>query len=235
MPDLYDLPALYDRLYTGDHAREFYVAAARRGTSVLELACGTGRLTLPLAEAGLDVTALDLSTAMLGVARRKPGADAIAWRLGNMATFALGRTFDTIVLAHNSLLHLHSTSAITACFECVRAHLAPGGRFVFDVFNPSLALLAQPAGTRTPFATLDDCIAEASVDYDAAAQVNRATIYVMKPGEPELAIPLHLRCIFPQELPMLVERGGLTLESRLGDFSGAAFVATSRHQICTCR
>ena len=124
MPELYDFPELYDRLYAGDHSRGFYVTAASRGTSVLELACGTGRLTLPLAEAGLDVTALDLSTAMLGVARRKPGADAIAWRLGTMSSFALGRTFDTIVLAHNSLLHLHSTAAITACFERVRAHLA---------------------------------------------------------------------------------------------------------------
>jgi SAM-dependent methyltransferase len=229
MAELYDHPELYDELFAADHARAFYVAAASRGTSVLELACGTGRLTLPLAEAGLDVTALDRSTAMLGAARRKPGADAIAWRLGDMTNFALGRTFDTIVLAHNSLLHLHDASLIAACFERVRAHLAPNGRFVFDVFNPRIALLAQAAGTRTRFATLaDGRVAELSADYDAAAQVNRSTIFVG-----ELEIPLHLRCIFPQELPLLVERAGLVLESRHGNFAGAPFEARSHHQVCT--
>jgi SAM-dependent methyltransferase len=230
MAELYDLPELYDELYAGDHSRASYVAVASRGRSVLELACGTGRLTLPLAEAGLDVTALDLSPAMLATARKKPGADAITWVHADMTSFALGRTFDTIMLAHNSLLHLHSTSAIIACFECVRAHLAPNGRFVFDVFNPRIALLAQAPGTRTRFATLaDGRVAELSTDYDAAAQVNRSTIFVG-----ELEIPLHLRCIFPQELPLLVERAGLVLESRHGNFAGAPFEARSHHQVCTC-
>lgn len=226
MAELYDDPVLYDRLYAGDRARAFYAAIASRGASVLELACGTGRLTIPLAEGGLDVTGLDRSPAMLAAARAKPGAERVTWLEADMTRFTTGRTYDAIVLAHNSLLHVHEASAIVACFERVRDHLAPDGRFAFDIFNPSLRLLAQPPGTRTPFDGTDGV----AVDYDAATQVNRATIFVG-----ELALPLHLRCIFPQELALLVDRGGLVLETRAGDYAGGAFTSSSRHQVCVCR
>jgi SAM-dependent methyltransferase len=226
MGGLYDDPALYDRLYASDRSRAFYAAIAARGASVLELACGTGRLALPLAEGGVDVTGLDRSPAMLAAARGKPGAERVTWIEADMTRFATGRTYDAIVLAHNSLLHLHDSAAIVACFERVRDHLAADGRFAFDVFNPSLRLLAQPAGTRTALDGTDGV----AVHYDAATQVNRATIFVG-----ERALPLHLRCIFPQELSLLLERGGLALESRAGDFDGGAFASASRHQVCVCR
>ena len=243
MTTLYDVPRYYDLLYTANHAVDHYVElAAARGGEVLELACGSGRLTLPLAARGLAVTGLDQSAAMLAAGRDKAARAnlAVTWIEGDMARFELGRRFETIILPHNSLLHLLRTEDLLACFACVRAHLAPGGCFAFDIFNPSVELLARPRDRRRAFGKFDDpidgtVIAEATPDYDAAAQVNRATVYFSAPGRPDFhVVPLHLRSIFPQELPLLVDRAGLVLESRHGDFAGGELTSASPHQVCRC-
>lgn len=64
------------------------------------------------------------------------------WVHGDMRAFDLGRTFDYVFIAGNSLLHLHEADDLVSCFRSVRQHLAPGGRFVLDVFNPSVRVLA---------------------------------------------------------------------------------------------
>ena len=68
-----------------------------------------------------------------------------------MRDFDLGRTFDFVFIAANSLLHLHEAEDLVSCFRSVRRHLAPGARFAFDVFNPSVRLLAE-ADRRTAHA-----------------------------------------------------------------------------------
>ena len=65
-----------------------------------------------------------------------------------MRAFDLGRTFDFVFITANSLLHLHEAEDLVSCFRSVRRHLAPGARFVFDVFNPSVRLLAEADGVR---------------------------------------------------------------------------------------
>jgi hypothetical protein len=123
----------------------------------------------------------------------------------------------------------------------VRRHLRPAGAFVFDVFNPSVRLLASPAGKRFEVMRVlhperGQVTVEQTGEYDAAAQVNRATWYFSAPGAPDfLVAPLHLRSIFPRELPLLVAAAGFRLESRHGDFAGAPFASASRHQVCVCR
>ena len=65
-----------------------------------------------------------------------------------MRAFDLGRTFDFVLITANSLLHLHEAEDLVCCFRWVRRHLAPGARLVFDVFNPSVRLLAEADGVR---------------------------------------------------------------------------------------
>lgn len=142
----------YDRLFPrGERAVEFYEAeAARQGGSVLELGCGTGHKLIPIGSHGQSCVGLDLSTAMLAEAGRKARERRVEaeWVQGDMRDFDLGRTFDLVIIASNSLLHLHEPEDLVACFRSVRRHLAPGARLVFDVFNPSVRMLAQADGAR---------------------------------------------------------------------------------------
>jgi SAM-dependent methyltransferase len=241
---LYSDPNLYDRIFSPGPYGAFYAEEARRhGGPVLELACGTGQLLVPIARNGLNAVGLDLSAAMLARARDRARAAEADVELveGDMRSFDLETRFGLVFIARNSLLHLSTSEDFAACFDRVRRHLRPGGAFVFDVFNPSVEILARPPHQRFPVMRIEhpqrgEVTIEATSDYDAATQVNRATWYFSAPGEADfLVAPLHLRSIFPRELPLLLAAGGLRLESRSGDFSGAAFDSGSRHQVCTCR
>jgi SAM-dependent methyltransferase len=242
--DLYDYPELYDALFAVGAHVPYYVELSRKAAGdVLELACGTGQLTVPIASAGLPIVGLDLSAPMLKVAKeRAAGAGvSIEYVLGDMRDFDLGRKFKLIFIARNSLLHLHSNEDILAAFAMVRRHLAPGGVFAFDIFNSNLSRLARPAGPRYPVMQKETELfgmlsVEETNDYDDATQVNNACWYISAPGKPDAwVVPLALRNIYPQELPLLLAAGGFRLESRMGDLSQTPFDSMSRLQVCLCR
>ena len=236
----------YDRLFPrGERAVEFYEAeAARQGGSVLELGCGTGHKLIPIGSHGQSCVGLDLSTAMLAEAGRKARERRVEaeWVQGDMRDFDLGRTFDLVIIASNSLLHLHEPEDLVACFRSVRRHLAPGARLVFDVFNPSVRMLAQADGARRrrdalSFVDPDRGVVHVDVaeTYDAAAQVTRGTWYFSTDTEADFTVaPLEIRSIFPQELPLLLSLGGLRLVERFGDWSRAPFTEGAALQLCIC-
>ena len=151
--DFYDHPDLYDALLPVNAEVPFYVDLARQQAgAVLELACGTGQLTIPIAWLGLPTVGLDQSRAMLNVAKKRASAASasVAFVQGDMRDFALGRNFDLIFVARNSLLHLLSTTDLLAALTAVRRHLTPDGVFAFDIFNPDVGRLARPSGQRFP-------------------------------------------------------------------------------------
>lgn len=126
---------------------------------------------------GIPCEGIDLSEEMLAVARAKFHASGVnvGLRAGDMAQFELGRQFPLIFSASNSLLHLHATSNLLSCFRSVRRHLQPGGRFAFDVFNPSVRMLASADGVRREMQRfIDPERGEVRVDaakrYDAEAR-----------------------------------------------------------------
>src|SRR5215469_9884202 len=242
--DLYDHPALYDALLPVRGHLPYYLELARQASGdVLELACGTGQLTVPVASAGLPIVGLDVSPAMLVRARERAAARKVSVEhlLGDMRNFDLGRQFRLIFIARNSLLHLHSTENILATFAMIRHHLAPGGTFAFDIFNPNIHLLARPADQRFPvmkketelFGTLS---VESTHEYDCATQISRGRWYISAPGQPDAwTLDLVLRSIFPQELPLLLSAGGFQLTSRVGDIDQTSFDSDSRSQVCLCQ
>ena len=148
----YSQAKLYDLLFPGGGpAVDFYRAEAdRSGGRVLELGCGTGHKLIPVAADGHPCVGLDFSSDMLAEARLKADERGVAveWLHGDMRDFDLGRTFDLVFIAGNSLLHLHEAEDLVSCFRSVRRHLAPGGRLAFDVFNPSVRVLADAVGVR---------------------------------------------------------------------------------------
>jgi SAM-dependent methyltransferase len=237
---------LYDRLFPGgERAVDFYRAEAdQQGGSVLELGSGTGHKLIPIAADGHPCVGLELSPDMLAEAQRKAAERGVKveWVQGDMRDFDLGRTFDLVLIAANSLLHLHEAGDLVSCFRSVRRHLAPGARFVFDVFNPSVHMLAGADGlrrTREALAFQDPERGNVSVDvaetYDAAAQVTRGTWYFSSDSQPDyVVVPLELRSIFPQELPLLLSLGGLRLVERFGDWSRGPLTAEAALQLCVC-
>ena len=242
--DFYDHPALYDALLPATAHVSYYLDLARQASGdVLELACGTGQLTVPIAGAGLPTVGLDLSAPMLTAARQRAATAnvSVEYVLGDMRSFDLDRKFALIFIARNSLLHLHSIEDLLAAFAAVRRHMAPGGIFAFDVFNPNVQLLARPSGQRFPVfeketESFGKLSVEATGDYDAATQVGRSRWYISATGKPDAwVLPLDLRSIFPQELPLLLAAGGFHLKSRMGDLSQTPFNSASRFQVCLCQ
>ncbi|GAA3550306.1 class I SAM-dependent methyltransferase [Kribbella ginsengisoli] len=244
--EFYSHARLYDLMFPGGGpAVDFYRAEAdRQGGSVLELGCGTGQKLIPIAADGHPCVGLDFSSDMLAEAQRKADGRGVAveWIQGDMRSFDLGRTFDFVYITANSLLHLQEADDLVSCFQSVRRHLAPGARLVFDVFNPSVQLLAEADGVRRTRESLsfeDPDRGKVTVDvaeiYDAPAQVTRGTWYLSTGSEPDFVVaPLEIRSIFPQELPLLVSLGGLRLTERFGDWSGRPFATDAQLQLCIC-
>jgi SAM-dependent methyltransferase len=241
--DFYQHPDLYDALLpVGAHLPFYLELAKQHPPGVLELACGTGQLAVPMAAAGLQTFGLDRSAAMLTRARTRAEATRVALELveGDMRDFDVGRRFGFIFIARNSLLHLSSAEDLVATFGAVRRHLAPGGVFAFDVFNPDVKILARPAGQRFPVTNVDTALfgcltVEGTHNYDAAEQVDRGTWYISSVDKPDnWVVSVVVRSIFPQELPMLLKAGGLHLVQRFGDLSRRPFGPGSPQQVCVC-
>ncbi len=121
------------------------------GGPVLELGCGTGRVAIPLAEAGLRVVGLDRSPHMLATAEAKRRAlpPAVRRRIefieGDMTDFSLGRRFGLAFAAFRVFMSLPDPDAQRACLAAVRRHLRPGGLVVLDLFDPRLQWIAPGA------------------------------------------------------------------------------------------
>ncbi len=235
---------LITRALSGLEPVDFYrTQAMRYGSPVLELACGTGRLSIPIAQDGLDVVGLDASAQMLSLAERRTAGSGlkIAWIRGDMRNFDLGRRFRLIFVASNSFSHLYSLPEIEACLGSVRRHLVASGRFVVDVFNPALGVFVRPPDYRSPVGEYDDprsggrVAVSKAVRYDSASQISHETWYFRHEvtGEEE-SVPLNLRMFFPQEIDALLRYSGFRIERKYGDYEHAAFSDSSRKQIIVC-
>lgn len=238
---IYD-PDWYDRINTFDFDVPFYLDYARQtGGRVLEICCGTGRLTVPLAEAGVDITGLDLSVNMLGRAREKArgaGVD-IPFIQDDMRTFQLQERFDMIFIPFNSLQGIFAWEDVVAAMDRVHQHLAPDGLFLFDVFNPSFRYMEDRGGDPVDLFQFQlddgrDVVIRETCAYVAADQVNRVTWYFDVAGE-QFTAGLDVRCFFPQELDALVSSCGFEILHKYGDFQQNPFTSESLKQILVCR
>ena len=111
------------------------------GAAVLELGCGTGRVLLSLAAVCGFIHGIDRSQAMLARCLQKMQAAAIPptkarVELGDITDFALGRAFDLIIAPYRVFQLLETEAQVDGLFQCVRAHLAPGGTCILNVFHP---------------------------------------------------------------------------------------------------
>jgi SAM-dependent methyltransferase len=143
---------LYDYVvpYRNRQDVAFFVEAAKEsGGPVLEAGCGTGRVLIPTAQAGVEITGLDLSPHMLAVCRERletePGQVRSRVRLveGDMRHFELSRTFSLVTLPFRPFQHLTTVGDQLACLDCIHHHLETDGKLILDIFNPWLEALAR--------------------------------------------------------------------------------------------
>jgi len=216
---------------------EFYLACARAaGGRVLELGCGTGRVLVPIAAAGLEVVGLDLSEAMLAKCREKlraqPAEAQRRARLlrGDMTDFNLGETFPLVIIPFRPFQHLLAVEQQLACLGNIGRHLAPGGRLVLDVFQPDLRRLHDPVYQQeteeVPGRTLPDGrrfrVTSRVLAFRRAEQINEVELiyHVTSPdGRAERIVePLTIRYFFRYELEHVLARAGFRVAELYGDF-----------------
>jgi len=232
---------IYDRMNTFSFDLDFYRKWCRHSPGpILELCCGTGRLTIPLKTSGLDIMGLDCSDSMLDTARRKAAAEGVDLELvkADMRTFDLQRRFSTIFIPFNSLQNTYSVADLELVFANVKAHLSPGGVFLFDVFNPSIRFMVERENERKEALRfhLDDgreIVVMERCRYDAASQVNRAVWYFTI-NNVEREERLDMRCFFPLEMDALLKYNGFAIVKKFGSFEEAPFESGSQKQIYVC-
>ena len=243
--------ALYDPTFgkagpEGMHSDvAFYVEEARRaGSPVLELACGTGRVLLPVAEAGLTVVGMDSATAMLAIAREKIGTlpEATQQRIelveGDMCSFSLDRRFKLIMIPARSFLHLMTPADQRQALGCIRDHLADDGRLVLNIFDPRLETIAAHLGTLgTALKRLREfthpetgrrVVVWEARHYDPAQQIlEEERIFEELDADGKVVAktyaPLRLRWVYRYEMQHLLELSGFAIEALYGSFERGPF------------
>ncbi|MGD0462633.1 MAG: class I SAM-dependent methyltransferase [Tepidisphaeraceae bacterium] len=222
----------------------------RRRQSVLELAVGTGRAAIPLAQAGHRVVGVDYARDMLEIAGRKRDALGISRRdlsfvCADVLRLRLRRKFDWVVLLFNTFLAFQTLEDQDALLQAVVRHLKPRGRFWLDIFQPNLQLIAQPKSknldpvlfhvpelNRTVFR-------ETRVQRDPATQIQKVTFHYrwfdQRGTEHRQRVAFALTFVFPRELQLLLERNGLAIEKCYGDYDRSELNADSPRMIALCR
>ncbi|MFD7735987.1 class I SAM-dependent methyltransferase [Kitasatospora phosalacinea] len=241
---VYDDAEFYDREFaTRTHDVPFFLDQARRADGpVLEVACGTGRITLPIARAGVDVTGLDVTPGMLALARRRSADEGlpVEWLEQDCRDIRTGRRYALVFSATNAMQHLHDLDSVLAFLTSARAALRPGGTLLLDVFNPSPAKLTRLPDAPYRHKTVTDLDGaelevRAATGYDAATQVLHFTLDYLRGDERVRTKKVSMRCFFPEELLALCRLAGLDVVERHGDYDSSPFTGASPKQILFCR
>lgn len=237
MPDDYfgaDVAAGYDAAVAEmfdpavvEPAVEFLAQLAGPSSTALELGVGTGRIAVPLTRQGVRVHGIDLSEAMVGQLRDKPGGQDIAVTIGDFATATVDARFPLAYLVFNTIMNLTTQDEQVACFRNVARHLDPGGCFVIEVSVPRLQWL--PPGERFhPFTVTASRLG--FDEYDVATQGLVSHHYRIDAGKLD-ARSIPFRYVWPAELDLMAELAGMTLRERWADWDRAPFTNDSTKHV----
>ncbi len=240
----YDEAAKYYNLFAKNDDIPFYLSYAEKlGSPVLELAAGTGRVSIELAKAGFDVVALEKSKAMLDEFRNRLNSldSSVASRIslieGDMRSFELQQRF-SLVLIPTSFGHALTTDEQIALLDCVRRHLTEDGVFILDIFPGGL----QPdkASFEEPWVSLGD---GTEVSRSGVLRTNPVrqileleltfTVRNISTGETLEKIDLlsGAAIVYNREANLLLRLTGFHLENEYGDYKWAPYTSSSAERI----
>ncbi|MCK5862303.1 MAG: class I SAM-dependent methyltransferase [Candidatus Hydrogenedentes bacterium] len=237
--------AYYDLIHKGlPGEAEFYLGqAVKRQVAVLEIGCGTGRITIPLAMSGIAVTGLDNSAEMLAVCREKstqvgvvPGKITLVE--GDMRDFSLGNTFPLVLMTYRTFMHCLTPADQSACLVCIFRHLEPGGEMFFNVWMAKTeGLLAFPTSYQEDSIRLLESVPvpgeEVVIDHlytawrDDFEQCIHERHWMEEKDEQgnllqEEELTMTRAWFTPREMEHLLCRAGFEIIALLGDFEGEA-------------
>lgn len=190
------------------------------GKAILEWAVGTGRIAIPLANRGFQLTGVDNSSAMLEVLHSKRGGKQIETVMGDMSQVNLEREFDLAYLVFNGITYLLSLEEQLACFQNAARHLRPGGVFVLETFIPRVDQIVKDE--IAPYA-----LEETYLGFDKYDRVNQLlTSYQYDLSGKKLnAHQSQHRYVWPSELELMGKLAGLELMHSWGSWEGEPLTA----------
>ena len=221
---------------------DFYRALAAKVKSdagtVLEIACGTGRVAIRLAQYGVSVVGLDLSPEMIDIVTRKStGLENVRWVEGDMRSFQLGETLDLAIIPGHAFQNLNTPQDQIACLDCIKRHLNPGGALVIhlDHMNAeNVRWLGELCGEgRGVFKEAErfqhpqtgrQTQASRAWSYEPSTQTATVqTIWEEVDADGRVLSrverdPIRLHCVFRFEMEHLLARVGFEIEAVYGDF-----------------
>lgn len=238
-------PFRYDLEYGKSNADlPFYLSLAEQADGpILDVACGTGRISLALAHAGYAVTAVDVRPEMLEYAQTKFGADEIAWVEQDARELQLRSKFGLVLIAGNAFQHLLTNQDRDAVLKAIYRQLKPGGIFAFATRFPHAADLARNVELAEIWHTYLDAdgyevLVSGTSQYDVLSQIVEHHTYrhFAATGAPAAEPTVtHLRYTFPQELEAALKGARFQVEQRLGSFDGTELGEHSNSMIFVCR
>ncbi len=229
----------YDDLHdpgTTDEAVELIAALAGDATGsaagagrILELAIGTGRIALPLAQRGLSVQGIEGSPEMAEKLRGKPGGEAIPTVIGDFADVEVDGHFDLIILVFNTLFNLSTQADQVRCFKNVSEHLAPGGSFLVETFVPDLSQFADDQYCRTQQVGFDRVWLDTALHDPVDQRIEYQRVHISNAGI--RMNPLVMRYAWPAEMDLMARLAGMQLKNRWGDWHRSPFIAASEMHV----
>ena len=223
--------AHYDDQLRGDEAETVdFLAGLARGGPVLELAIGTGRIGLPLAQRGIEVQGIELSEAMVEQLRKKPGGDRIPVTKGDFAEVGVEGKFRLIFVVFNTFYNLMTQEKQVVCFENVARHLTDDGVFVIEAAMATDVICLRDMQYVDAEAVELDSVTFDVARFDIATQtLDENHVRISESGIS--FSPIVTRFVWPSELDLMARIAGLRLHHRYGGWLGEPFDKTSRRYV----
>jgi SAM-dependent methyltransferase len=235
---LYLDPERYDLIY-GEYTEipKWLFDDIPQNGNILELACGTGRCTIPIAQQGREVWGIDNSPPMLHLCSVKAEQAGVNISLfpDDIRDFDLNKQFSMIMLVSNTLWHLLSHDDAVECFSCVKKHIKPDGIFMISVFVPDPEILSRDPEKRYEYGdyidpeTGDHIFITHTAQYDRETQIRDIQCY--KGDEDQVIAELRLRMYFPEELDTLLLDNGFSIKNKYGCWDKTPFGLKSKLQL----
>lgn len=235
---------IYDGLNTNLSDLQFYKKwmPENKDAGILELCCGTGRLTLPIAKDGYNICGVDHTLSMLEQAKLKASGAGLKINFieADIRTLNLQEKFDLIFIPFNSIHHLYKNEDLFKTLKVVKDHLKEGGSFLLDCFNPNIQYIVEGEKELNNIAeyTTDDgrkVLIKQIMKYENKSQVNRIEWHYFINDKFHSIQNLDMRMYFPRELDAYLEWFGFKIAHKFGNFEEEEFNDKSEKQIFVCK
>ncbi len=235
---------IYDGLNTFLSDLQFYRKwmPADENAQILELCCGSGRLTIPLAKEGLNICGVDNSKTTLEQAKLKAKNEIlkIDFIEADIRTLDLPHKYDLIFIPFNSIHHLYKNQDLFDALKVVKKHLKKDGLFILDCYNPNIHYIIEAEKGKNKIAeykTIDGrkVMIEQTMKYESKSQINRIEWHYFINNVFHSVQNLDMRMFFPQELDTYLKWSGFAIINKFGNFDEDVFEDNSEKQIFVCK